>query len=126
MGWGNAIMRKVHKDASGAVTAIDAGAAQHWHGGWGAEAAVWLARQAAVQLAVGLHYALLIAQLDVASGAPTRCSASNSNAVCTNLGAELNLEGDFKKTKLKLTWLAQSDECPQLDLVVSAGCRSYL
>ncbi|KAI7845298.1 hypothetical protein COHA_001141 [Chlorella ohadii] len=54
MGWGNAIMRKVHKDASGAVTAID---------------------------------------------------------------AELNLEGDFKKTKLKLTWLAQSDECPQLDLV---------
>lgn len=54
MGWGNAIMRKLHKDASGAVTAID---------------------------------------------------------------AELNLEGDFKKTKLKLTWLAQSEECPQLDLV---------
>ncbi|PRW45405.1 glutamyl-tRNA synthetase isoform A [Chlorella sorokiniana] len=54
MGWGNAIMRKLHKDAAGAVTAID---------------------------------------------------------------AELNLGGDFKKTKLKLTWLAQSDECPQLDLV---------
>lgn len=32
--------------------------------------------------------------------------------------AELNLEGDFKKTKLKLTWLAQSDECPQLELQV--------
>ena len=26
MGWGNAIMRTVHKDASGAVTGIDAGA----------------------------------------------------------------------------------------------------
>lgn len=35
--------------------------------------------------------------------------------------AELNLEGDFKKTKLKLTWLAQSEECPQLDLVVSCA-----
>ena len=35
------------------------------------------------------------------------------------LRAELNLEGDFKKTKLKLTWLAASEECPQLELVVS-------
>ena len=32
--------------------------------------------------------------------------------------AELHLEGDFKKTKLKLTWLAQSEECPQLELQV--------
>lgn len=30
MGWGNAIMRKVHKDAAGAVTAIDAGAPRSW------------------------------------------------------------------------------------------------
>ncbi|PSC73885.1 glutamyl-tRNA synthetase [Micractinium conductrix] len=53
MGWGNAVMRAVHKDAAGQVTAID---------------------------------------------------------------AELNLKGDFKKTKLKLTWLAQSDDCPPLEL----------
>lgn len=30
MGWGNAIMRKLHKDASGAVTAIDAGVQRQW------------------------------------------------------------------------------------------------
>ncbi|KAL4855849.1 Glutamate--tRNA ligase [Chlorella vulgaris] len=53
MGWGNCIMRAVHKDASGTVTGID---------------------------------------------------------------GELNLAGDFKKTKLKLTWLAQSEECPPLEL----------
>ena len=32
--------------------------------------------------------------------------------------SELHLEGDFKKTKLKLTWLAQSNDCPQLELQV--------
>ena len=35
--------------------------------------------------------------------------------------AELHLEGDFKKTKLKLTWLAQSKECPALELQASAA-----
>jgi hypothetical protein len=29
---------------------------------------------------------------------------------------ELHLEGDFKKTKLKLTWLAASETCPALEL----------
>ncbi|KAL4439440.1 hypothetical protein ABPG77_008769 [Micractinium sp. CCAP 211/92] len=53
MGWGNCIMRRVHKDGSGVVTGID---------------------------------------------------------------GELHLEGDFKKTKLKLTWLAQSDDCPAMEL----------
>lgn len=34
----------------------------------------------------------------------------------TTRSPELHLEGDFKKTKLKLTWLAQSDDCPALEL----------
>jgi len=33
MGWGNCIMRKLHKDASGAVTAIDAGGCDACVGG---------------------------------------------------------------------------------------------
>lgn len=35
--------------------------------------------------------------------------------------AELHLDGDFKKTKLKLTWLAQSDDCPAMELQVGAA-----
>lgn len=30
--------------------------------------------------------------------------------------AELHLEGDFKKTRLKLTWLAASADAPALEL----------
>eukprot|EP00195_Chlamydomonas_chlamydogama_P010601 CAMPEP_0202902822 /NCGR_PEP_ID=MMETSP1392-20130828/17067_1 /ASSEMBLY_ACC=CAM_ASM_000868 /TAXON_ID=225041 /ORGANISM="Chlamydomonas chlamydogama, Strain SAG 11-48b" /LENGTH=734 /DNA_ID=CAMNT_0049589629 /DNA_START=191 /DNA_END=2395 /DNA_ORIENTATION=- len=53
MDWGNCILKKIHKDAAGVVTAID---------------------------------------------------------------ADLHLEGDFKKTKWKLTWLAQSEELVELQL----------
>ena len=34
MGWGNCIMRTLHKDAAGAVTAIDAGARGRGGQGW--------------------------------------------------------------------------------------------
>ena len=37
-------------------------------------------------------------------------------AVVTGVEARLHLEGDFKKTKLKLTWLAASTDCPPMQL----------
>ena len=36
--------------------------------------------------------------------------------VVTGVDATLHLEGDYKKTKLKLTWLGQSTECPVMEL----------
>lgn len=40
----------------------------------------------------------------------------DGDGTVTSVNARLHLEGDFKKTKLKLTWLAESEDCPTLEL----------
>lgn len=46
-----------------------------------------------------------------------RTITKDASGNVTSISAELHLEGDFKKTKLKLTWLADSDELVPLQLV---------
>ncbi|GJJ77614.1 glutamyl-tRNA synthetase [Entomortierella parvispora] len=41
----------------------------------------------------------------------------NAEGIVTGVEAELHLEGDFKKTKKKLTWLADGPELVQVDLM---------
>lgn len=119
MGWGNCIMRALHKDASGAVTGIDAGAAGGGRGGrrrWAGHAAI-----------AGLG-GLQAARQQACTPArpPIQLRSAHLWLACSLLipTAELHLEGDFKKTKLKLTWLAASDECPALELQARRGSCS--
>ncbi|KAF9127765.1 hypothetical protein BGX30_014645 [Mortierella sp. GBA39] len=46
-----------------------------------------------------------------------RSIEKNSEGVVTSVNAELHLEGDFKKTKKKLTWLADGAELVKVDLM---------
>nr|KAF9338395.1 hypothetical protein BGZ91_008872 [Linnemannia elongata]KAG0073724.1 hypothetical protein BGZ90_011358 [Linnemannia elongata] len=46
-----------------------------------------------------------------------RSIEKDSQGVVTSVNAELHLEGDFKKTKKKLTWLADGPELVKVDLM---------
>lgn len=77
---------------------------------------LWLDQQDALQLVQGEEVTLMAwgnAKID-----KIQRSASNAEGkeVVEGVNATLHLEGDFKKTKLKLTWLAASDECPPIEL----------
>ena len=73
---------------------------------------LWLDQADAAQLVQG-EEATLMAWGNIIIDKVHRDSDSGP---VTGVDARLHLEGDFKKTKLKLTWLAQSDECPTMEL----------
>lgn len=83
---------------------------------WAPPSACWLLVVKSEQCAVGL----VRCQALVPSASPCFISFNSILHILPS-GPELNLAGDFKKTKLKLTWLAQSEECPPLELQVGPG-----
>eukprot|EP00899_Mesostigma_viride_P002419 jgi/Mesvir1/12178/Mv00421-RA.1 len=73
---------------------------------------IWLEQADAQQLADGMEVTLMDW-----GNAIVRTMERDASGAVTAVGADLHLEGSFKTTKLKLTWLAESDELVPLKLV---------
>jgi glutamyl-tRNA synthetase len=76
-------------------------------------AAVWLDAADAAAVAVGEEVTLM----DWGNVIIRAKTDATPDGACAGLSGELHLEGDFKKTKLKLTWLAHLPDVPSAQLV---------
>lgn len=74
--------------------------------------ALWLDQADAAQLVEGEEVTLMAWGNIIVD----KVHREGENGPVTSVEGRLHLAGDFKKTKLKLTWLAQSDECPSMEL----------
>jgi glutamyl-tRNA synthetase len=74
--------------------------------------ALWLDHADAVQLIEGEEVTLMAWGNIIIDSV----HKNTDTGVVSSVDARLHLEGDFKKTKLKLTWLSASDDCPAMVL----------